>query len=108
MDETAMQALAERVAGKVSEAFTAELVAFKVSNEQTVNSLNEQITKLTARIVALETPMAAAVAQAVADMPRNTRTQIVYRPTTRTAEQPESDTSTSDDIAQATLANLKK
>ena len=108
MDETAMQALAERVAGKVSEAFTAELATFKATNEQTVNGLNEQITKLTARIVALETPMAEAVKQAIADMPRNTRTQIVYRPTTRTAEQPEPEVTTSQDIAQATLANLKQ
>ena len=108
MDETAMQALAERVAGKVSEAFTAELATFKATNEQTVNGLNEQITKLTARIVALETPMAEAVKQAIADMPRNTRTQIVYRPTTRTAEQPEPEVLTSQDIAQATLANLKQ
>ena len=107
MDEVAMQALAERVAVKVSEAFTAELVAFKATNEQTVNGLNEQITKLTARIVALETPMAEAVKQAIADMPRNTRTQIVYRPSTPLpAEQPEHE-ETSEDVAQATLANLK-
>lgn len=107
MDEVAMQALAERVAVKVSEAFTAELATFKTANEQTVNGLNEQITKLTARIVALETPMAEAVKQAIADMPRNTRTQIVYRPTTQPpAAQPEHE-ETSEDIAQATLANLK-
>ena len=108
MDDEAMQALAERVAGKVSEAFTAELVSMKATNEQTINGLNEQITKLTARIVALETPMAEAVKQAIQDMPRNTRTQIVYRPTTPTpAEQPEPEPTT-EDIARETLANLKK
>ena len=106
MDEDAMQALAERVAGKVSETFTAELVTLKETNEQNVNGLNEQITKLTARIVALETPLAETVKQTIADMPRNARTQIVYRPTQRTAEQPEPVTTT-EDIAQATLANLK-
>jgi len=108
MDDEAMQALAERVSVKVSEAFTAELVSMKATNEQTINGLNEQITKLTARIVALETPMAEAVKQAIQDMPRNTRTQIVYRPTTHsTAEQPEPEPTT-EDIARETLANLKK
>jgi len=90
----------------VSETFTAELVTLKETNEQNVNGLNEQITKLTARIVALETPLAETVKQTIADMPRNARTQIVYRPTQRTAEQPEPVTTT-EDIAQATLANLK-
>ena len=108
MDDEAMQALAERVAGKVSEAFTAELVSMKATNEQTINGLNEQITKITARLVALETPMAEAVKTAIQDMPRNTRTQIVYRPTTPTpAEQPEPEPTT-EDIARETLANLKK
>jgi len=108
MDDEAMQALAERVAAKVSEAFTAELVSMKATNEQTINGLNEQITKITARLVALETPMAEAVKTAIQDMPRNTRTQIVYRPTTPTpAEQPEPEPTT-EDIARETLANLKK
>jgi len=107
MDEVAMQALAEIVAGKVNVEFATQITALHELQTQAVDSLNEQITKLTARLVALETPMAEAVKQAVADMPRNARTQIVYRPTQRTAEQPEPVETSTEDIAQATLANLK-
>jgi len=107
MDEVAMQALAEIVAGKVNVEFSTQITHLHELQTQAVDSLNEQITKLTARLVALETPMAEAVKQAVADMPRNARTQIVYRPTQRTAEQPEPVETSTEDIAQATLANLK-
>jgi len=107
MDEVAMQALAEIVAGKVNVEFSTQITALHELQTQAIDGLNEQITKLVARLVALESPMAEAVKQAVADMPRNARTQIVYRPTQRTAEQPEPVETSTEDIAQATLANLK-
>jgi hypothetical protein len=108
LSEDAMQALAERVATSVAASFTDQLAAADVKHEQAITGLTAQLTQAIARIAKLETPMAEAVKQAIADMPRKSTT-VTYRPTQRQqAEQPESaEEVSSEDIAQATLANLR-
>jgi hypothetical protein len=108
LDESAMDALAERVAGKVGANFAEQLTALRTTSDTAITALNEQITQLVARIAALEKPVEETVKQVIQDMPRN-QTKVAYRPTqTRQAEQPEEKTISLQDIALATLANIKK
>jgi hypothetical protein len=103
-----MDALAERVAGKVGANFAEQLTALRTTSDTAITALNEQITQLVARIAALEKPVEETVKQVIQDMPRN-QTKVAYRPTqTRQAEQPEEKTISLQDIALATLANIKK
>jgi hypothetical protein len=107
LTEDAMQALAERVAGQITAQMAERLQTVETNATQALAALTEQFTAMSERITKLESPMAEAVAQAIKDMPRNLSTKLVYRPTQRAqAEQPEADV-TSEEIAQATLANLK-
>jgi hypothetical protein len=99
LDELAMQTIVERVAATFTDKMTA--------NEQAITDLNGQITALVARIAALEKPLEETVKQVIADLPRKSTT-VTYRPTQQhQAEQPEDEEVTSEEIAQATLANLK-
>jgi hypothetical protein len=108
LDDSAMDALAERVAGKVGANFAEQLTALRTTSDTAITALNEQITQLVARIAALEKPVEETVKQVIQDMPRN-QTKVAYRPTqTRQAEQPEEKTISLQDIALATLANIKK
>lgn len=108
VEDAAMDALAERVWGRVNDEFNAQLVALQTDHETSVTALTAQVTQLAERIASLERTDGEKITQAVADMPRN-QVRVGYRPTQRTAEQPEvEEVVTSEDIAQATLANLKR
>jgi hypothetical protein len=113
MDDTVIQELSNRVvdaltSGKFAELITAAVNEKIATSEQAIASLSDTVTKLTARIAALEKPVEETVKQVIQDMPRN-QTKVAYRPTqTRQAEQPEEKTISLQDIAAATLANIKK
>jgi hypothetical protein len=108
LTEEAMQALAERVAGKITEQLSEQLRAVETNAAQALAALTEQFTAMAERISALEAPLAETVKQTIADMPRK-KTAVGYRPTQRTAAQPEAEAKiTTEDVAQATLANLKQ
>jgi len=100
LDQEGMEALTERVSGKIMP----EMAEFRTSHARVLAALTEAVDKLTARVAELEKPLAETVKQALADMPRN-QVKVVYRPTLRQAEQPETQVS-SEDVAQETLANL--
>jgi hypothetical protein len=105
LDQEGMEALTERVAEKVNQIHADEMKAWRTANEEVVQSLQASVTKLTARVAELEKPLEETVKQALQDMPRN-QVKVVYRPTLRQAEQPETQVS-SEDVAQETLANLQ-
>jgi len=105
LDQEGMEALTERVAEKVNQIHADEMKAWRTANEEVVQSLQASVTKLTARVAKLEKPLEETVKQALQDMPRN-QVKVVYRPTLRQAEQPETQVS-SEDVAQETLANLQ-
>ncbi|MCJ7529657.1 MAG: hypothetical protein MUO64_01335, partial [Anaerolineales bacterium] len=108
LTEDAMQAITERVSGKVSDGFAAQMELLRSTTEQAVKDLDMLLGKLAERITKLEAPMEEAVRQTIADMPRST-TKVVYRPTSnQQVEQPADHVESMADIAQATLANLKK
>jgi hypothetical protein len=108
MNDEAMGFLAERVATLVASSFTTQLDAAIEKVALEIAGLATQNQSLIDRIAKLEEPLAVSVAQAVADLPRNAKLLVGYRPRQieQTAEQPD-DELTSEDFAQETLASLR-
>lgn len=106
MDEAAMNALAERVAGAVAPLYDEKINTLAADTSKQLEALSSQLKAITDRIAKLEEPLEKQVSQAIQDMPRSTA-RLIYRPTERQAAQPESTDQVSlEDIAQDTLANL--
>ncbi len=105
LDNEGMEKLSQSVAEKMGAVFSKQLEELSILQEERIAILTKTIAELAERIVKLETPLEETVKQAVADLPRN-QLKVGYRPTTRQAEQPEK--LSTEDVAQATLASIKK
>lgn len=106
MDEATMEALAERVAVKVSVAQDAHYTTLETALAELQTKHAAEIVALTDRVAKLETPLETQVQQALEDMPRVTA-KILYRPRERQAEQPEAEAISLEELANETLAILK-
>jgi hypothetical protein len=107
LSEDAMEAITDRVAGKLTTKFDEQLVEIRAANDKASADLDVRIAAIDARLLKIEKPLAEQVKTALEDMPRATA-KMLYRPRERQAEQPSEDQPVSlEDIANETLANLK-